>query len=74
MKQENEETESIVEDFTRRFVEEYPESNKPYQPRKLQHLSRCKIRSCLSLSSNLPHGVKSLGLTKVMEKYVLFEA
>ncbi len=70
MEGENEETESMIEDFCRSFLKEFPGSDQPFQPRTLQHLSRCKVRKCLSLSSNLPHGVRKLGLPKKLQDYV----
>ncbi len=70
LREENNDTETSIQDFCQSFTEAFPESDKPSRPRTLQHLSRCAVRKSLYSSCNLPHGLKTIGLPKMMQDYI----
>uniref|UniRef100_A0A6V7LBP5 SOCS box domain-containing protein n=1 Tax=Bracon brevicornis TaxID=1563983 RepID=A0A6V7LBP5_9HYME len=41
-----------------------------YCPAELQHLCRCKIRSCLFDNWALPHGIKKLQIPRTLQQYL----
>ena len=67
----------LAKELSGEFVDLFPETTEFYNPRKLHHLCRCRIRDILTSSGCLPDSVfflaEELQITRTMKQYILCE-